>query len=464
MRRTRILVTLGPASDTAETIQALLAAGTDAFRLNFSHGSADSHAASCRRIREASAAAGRPTAVLQDLSGPKIRIGPLSAPFTLEPGDRLVIERGQFTGERGRVSSNADALFISVRSGVRLLVDDGRIELEVESASADRIVTKVMNGGPLGSFKGINVPDVPLRTPALTPKDLDDLRAGIAMGVDAVAISFVQSADDIVAARAAVDAAGAPDLPIVAKIERPQAVADIDAIVRLADGVMVARGDLGIEVPLETVPTIQRRLVLTARRAAVPVIVATQVLESMRFEPRPTRAEVTDAAHAVDEGVDTIMLAGETAVGQFPVRAVATLDAIAREAEKVPGTPARIDPDPISGLEHGLAICEAAVALAARARATAIVALTEAGKTARQLASLRPAARIIAATPRAQVASRLSLVWGVTPIIAEDTTLAAVRARLLDGGLVARGAAVVFVSMHPELATDHSNFVHVETV
>jgi pyruvate kinase len=184
----------------------------------------------------------------------------------------------------------------------------------------------------------------------------------------------------------------------------------------------------------------------------------------MRLEPRPTRAEVTDAAHAVGEGVDTIMLAGETAVGHFPVRAVATLDAIAREAESVPGTPAPVDPDPISGLEHGLAICEAAVALAARARATAIVALTEAGKTARQLASLRPAARIIAATPRAQVAARLSLVWGVTPVIADDTSMSAVRARLVDGGLVARGSAVVFVSMHPELATDHSNFVHVETV
>ena len=207
---------------------------------------------SCRRIREASAAADRPVAILQDLSGPKIRIGPLAAPFALAPGDRLVIERGDFAGEPGRVSSAAEALFTSVAPGVRLLVDDGRIELEVVSASSDRLVTTVTNGGTLQSSKGINVPDVPLRTPALTPKDLADLRAGIAMGVDVVAISFVQSADDLTSARAAVSTAGAPDMPIVAKIEKPQAVADIEAIVRRADGLMVARGDLGIELPLET--------------------------------------------------------------------------------------------------------------------------------------------------------------------------------------------------------------------
>ena len=464
MRRTRILATLGPASSDAATIRALLEAGTDAFRLNFSHGSVEDHAASCRRIRAASVAADRPAAVLQDLAGPKIRIGPVAAPIPLESGDQLIVERGRFLGEPGRVSSTADALFISVRPGVRLLVDDGRIELEVVSGSDDRIVTRVSNGGTLESFKGINVPDVPLQTPVLTAKDLADLRAGIAMGVDVVAVSFVQSAADIASARAAADAAGAPDMPIVAKIERPQAVADIDAILRQADGLMVARGDLGIEVPLETVPTIQRQLVLAARRAAVPVIVATQVLESMRFEPRPTRAEVTDAAHAVAEGVDTIMLAGETAVGKFPVRAVTTLDAIAREAERDPDTPARVDPRAIGELEHGLAICEAAVALADRSRAAAIVALTEAGKTARQLASLRPTARIIAATPHRQIGARLSLVWGVTPIIADDTTMPAVRARLVECGLVASGSAVVFVSMHPELATEHSNFVHVETV
>ena len=376
----------------------------------------------------------------------------------------MVIERGRFVGEPGRVSSSADALFESVTSGARLLVDDGRIELRVVEASRDRIVATVANGGTLDSGKGINVPDVPLRTPCLTPKDLADLQSGIAMGVDLVAISFVQSADDLTSARAAVTAAGAPDLPIVAKIERPQAVADIDRIVQRADGLMVARGDLGIEVPLETVPAIQRKLIEAARRAAIPVIVATQVLESMRFEPRPTRAEVTDAAHAVDESADAIMLAGETAIGQYPVLAVETLAAIAREAEKAPGLKLHVDPEPIAGLEHGLALCEAAVALSTRARAVAIVALTEAGRTARQLASLRPQAHLIAATPNARIAAQLSLVWGVTPVVAPDATSEAVKASLLERRLVPPGSTVVFVSMHPELSNEQSNFVHVETV
>jgi pyruvate kinase len=464
MRRTRILTTLGPATDTPEAIRALLDAGTDAFRLNFSHGDEAAHIASCRRIREAQAAAGRPVAILQDLAGPKMRIGPVAQPLPLVDGDRLVIARGRFMGGAGRVSSSADALFTSVTSGVRLLLDDGRIELEVVSVTPDAVTTRVITGGVLDGHKGINVPAVPLRIPALTPKDRNDLRTGIAMGVDLIAVSFVQSADDVASARAAAAAEGAPDLPIIAKIERPQAVADIDNIVRVADGLMVARGDLGIEVPLETVPTIQRRLVLAARRAAIPVIVATQVLESMRYDPRPTRAEVTDAAHAVEEGADAIMLAGETAVGRYPVRAVATLAAILREAERVPGVPLRVHPDPVAGLPHGLALCEAAVALADRAQAAAIVALTEAGRTARQLASLRPAARIIAATPHTGIAARLSLVWGVTPVVTDDATTTAVRRHLLERGLVPAGSAVVFVSMHPTLTSEQSNFVHVETV
>jgi pyruvate kinase len=380
----------------------------------------------------------------------------------LADGDRLAIERGRFVGDAGRVSSSADALFASAAPGVRLLLDDGRIELEVVSAVPDTLTTRVISGGVLEGHKGINVPSVQLRIPALTPKDLTDLRAGIAMGVNLIAISFVQSADDVASARAAVAAAGAPDLPIIAKIERPQAVSDIDTIVRAADGLMVARGDLGIEVPLETVPTIQRRLILAARRAAIPVIVATQVLESMRTEPRPTRAEVTDAAHAVEEGADAIMLAGETAVGRYPVRCVSTLDAILREAERVPGVPLRVHPDPVADLPHGLALCEAAVALAVRAQAAAIVALTEAGRTARQLASLRPAARIIAATPHTDIAARLSLVWGVTPMVTDDATTTAVRGHLLERGLVAAGSPVVFVSMHPTLTSEQSNFVHVE--
>ena len=461
MRRTRILVTLGPATSTPEAIASLIAAGTDAFRLNFSHGTSDDHARMCRLIRDAATAVHRPIAVLQDLSGPKIRIGALAAPILLRRGDALAIELGDGLGEPGRVTTTFDALFRSVRAGHRLLLDDGRIELEVTGAGPRRLDTQVITGGVLEGRKGINVPNATLRTPALTAKDLDDLRAGIAMGVDLVAQSFVQSADDVRAAKAAAAAAGAPDLPVIAKIEKPQAVEQIDDILAVADGLMVARGDLGIELPLETLPVVQDRLILAARKRGVPVIVATQVLESMRTAPRPTRAEVTDAAHAVGEGADAIMLAGETAVGQYPIESVAMLDAIIRHAESVPGWTPSVTPEGLVWSEHGRALCEAAVALADRARAAAIVAVTEAGKTARMLAALRPAAQILAATPNAATAARLALVWGVTPMVIENAALATVRQALRADAALPDGAIVVYVSMHPVLGGDDANFLHV---
>jgi pyruvate kinase len=464
VRRTRILATLGPASRDPETIRALLAAGADAFRLNFSHGSIAEHQETCRRIREAADLTGRAVAVLQDLGGPKIRTGRLHAPFTLGEGETLVIEAGDFIGGPRGISCGFDALFTSVQVGDRLLVDDGRIELEITSVAPGRLTTRVVSGGLLDANKGINVPNVPLRTSALTPKDVDDLRAGVAMGVDLVALSFVQSADDVRAARAVAASMGAPDLPLVAKIERPQAVEHAEDILRVADGLMVARGDLGIEMPLEVLPAVQKRLILAARRRGVPVIVATQVLESMILEPRPTRAEVTDAAHAVDEGADAILLAGETAIGRYPVRAVAMLDAIVREAENALDRSSRLVPDGALWTEHGRALCEAAVTLAQSAKAAAIVAVTEAGKTARMLAALRPTATILAATPNRQTAARLSLVWGVTPVLTDATALAAVRDAVVARALVPAGSVVVFVAIRPVLGHDGTNFVHVERV
>ena len=462
LRRTRILATVGPASDNPTTLRLLLEAGVDAFRLNFSHGKAEDHAATCRRIREAASATGRDVAVLQDLGGPKIRTGPLAAPVTLEEGAPLVIEPGSFVGDASRISCRFEALFTSVQPGHRLLVDDGRIELQVEGIEPGRITTRVVAGGVLESGKGINVPDAALRACALTPKDLVDLHAGLAMGIDLVALSFVQSAEDVVAAREALAGAGAPELPVIAKIERPQAVEHVEQILDVADGLMVARGDLGLELPLETLPAVQRRLILAARRRGIPVIVATQVLESMRTEPRPTRAEVTDAAHAVDEGADAIMLAGETAIGRYPVRAVATLDAIVREAEKMRDPGVRFPPDAAAGTEHGRALCEAAVTLAERANAAAIVAVTERGHTARMLAALRPSARILAATGDPRTAARLALTWGVASIVTAETSLSTVREVLLDRGLISTGAVVVFVAMRPVLGRDNANFVHVE--
>lgn len=464
MRRTRILSTIGPASSDPDTIHALLAAGTDAFRLNFSHGTPDAHAESCRRIRAAASWLGRSVAILQDLAGPKIRIGRLEAPLTLRAGGTLTLAHGQSVGAGDTVYCSFDALFTSVGAGDRLLLDDGRIELEVTGTAPGALAARVIVGGVLESNKGINVPGAVVQTSSLTAKDADDLAAGVAMGVDLVAVSFVQSAEDLRAVRAAAAAAGAPDLPLIAKIEKPRAVERLAEILDAADGLMVARGDLGIEMPLEQLPAVQKKIILEARSRGVPVIVATQVLESMRSAPRPTRAEVTDAAHAVDEGADAIMLAGETAVGQYPVRAVQTLDAIIREAEKGPGPVLRVTPEGRQWSEHGRALCEAAAALAERARAGAIVAVTEAGNTARILAALRPEAHILAATPSAATAARLALVWGVTPVIVEHPSIAAVRDALLTRGLVPVGETIVYVSIQSSLGREDANFVHVEKI
>jgi len=462
MRRTRILATLGPASDDPDQIAALLAAGSDGFRLNFSHGTAEAHAGVCRRIRDTARAVGRHVAVLQDLGGPKIRIGPIAEPMRLEQGDILTIEPGEFSGAAGRVSCAFGALFTSVRPGERLLINDGRLAFDVLAADRGGVRARALYGGVLEGRKGVNLPDTHIDLPSLTAKDVGDLAAGVAMGVDMAALSFVQSAADVRVARAAAREAGAPDLPIIAKIERPQAVDRIDEILPETDGIMIARGDLGIELPLATLPSVQKRLVAAARRQGLPVIVATEVLESMRAEPRPTRAEVTDAAHAVDERVDSIMLAGETAVGRYPVRAVEALDAIIREAEKalLPSADAMTP----AGDDHGWAVCEAAVALAGRAGAPAIVALTQAGKTARMLAALRPAAAIIAATEHADTAARLSLTWGVTPVLAESCAIGPVRDVLITRGLVPSGHAVVFVSVHAVLGREDTNFVQVQRI
>src|SRR5688500_8456348 len=397
MTRTKIVATLGPASSDAAVIRALIDAGADAFRLNFSHGSADTHAALCRLVRAEAKAAGRHVLVLQDLGGPKMRTGPLPAPMVLARGDVLIIDQGDGAGGPGRITSSFAPLFSSVAPGQKLLLDDGRLSVTVTVVAPGRLTTTVVEGGVLDSRKGINVPGGAIRTAALTEKDRADLRAGVEMGVDAVALSFVQSRDDIEEVRSAARSLGAAGMPIIAKIERPGAVDQIDDIVSVSDAVMIARGDLGIELPLATLPTVQRRVLMAARRRGVPAIVATEVLESMRSSSRPTRAEVTDAAHAVDEGADAIMLSGETAVGRDPARVVSTLAAIIEEAEASAMAPCaiRIGADDVIASRHGLAVCEAAVALAARMGASAIVAVTKAGKTPRLLSALRPAARII---------------------------------------------------------------------
>jgi pyruvate kinase len=465
LRRTKIVATLGPSSSAPATIDGLIAAGVDVFRLNFSHGTHDTHRAAFTAIRAAARAAGRHVAIMQDLSGPKIRTGRLAGgtPIVLETGSSLRIEAGDGLGAPGRVFTPYAPLVESANPGDRLLLDDGKIDLRVTQREPGALVTEVVNGGPLGEHKGINAPGVALPSDAFTPKDEDDLRFGLELGIDLVALSFVQTPDDCRAARRI-----AGGVPLIAKIERPQALAHLHDILVAADGVMVARGDLGLECPLEQVPRIQKQIVAQARALGRPVIVATQVLESMRHEPRPTRAEVSDAATAVDQGADAIMLSGETAAGDYPIAAVETLRAIIRDAETTAAPPVVLAAEPrgfeASGTVHGRAMCEAAVTLATSGQAEAIVAVTHYGKTAQLLSSLRPRAGILAVTPSDVVARRLKLFWGVRPVVSDLQDVRALVAPIRQALDLSTSAVVVFINISPDLTRPDANFLTVQSL
>jgi len=466
MRSTKIISTVGPASDRDNVLDELIAAGTNVFRLNFSHGTHESQAATFARIRAAAARANRQVGILQDLSGPKIRTGLLAEgrPLQLEPGDPLRIETGDFVGGPGRVSTPFAGLARGVRPGDRLLLSDGLIELRVDATDGKAIQTTVVEGGELGQHKGINAPGVVLPASAVTVKDAEDLRFGLSLGVDLVGLSFVQNADDVRRARQIIEDSGA-EVPIVAKLERPQALDHLDDILAACEAVMIARGDLGLEMPLEQVPRAQKEITRRARVAKRPVILATQVLESMTKEARPTRAEVSDAANAVDDGVDAIMLAGETAVGAFPVRAVQTLDAVIRDAEASP-TARMARPRRELSHNHVDAICDAAVMLAEHADAAAIVAVTHSGGTARRLAALRPRVPILGATNSSETARRLTLLWGVTAVLADlgpphELPGRLIGRQLLEGGHVHTGATVVLVHTDADLSAQSANYLKI---
>ena len=472
MRHTKIIATVGPACDSDAMLDALIAAGTDIFRLNFSHGTHESHGASYARIRQAAQRARREVAILQDLGGPKIRTGRLEGgrPIALDTGDRVRVSTGDGIGGPGHLFTAFEGLARSVRPGDRLLLADGLVELRVDESDGIEIQTTVVEGGTIGEHKGINAPGVPLPASAITPKDIDDLAFGLSLGVDIVALSFVQHASDLRQARQLMAEANAADVPLVAKLERPLALEHLDEIIDACNAVMVARGDLGLEMPLERVPRAQKDITRAARRHGIPVIVATQVLESMTTEARPTRAEVNDAANAVDDAVDAIMLTGETAVGAYPARAVQTLDAIIRDAESVPPeerTPLvrRMTDD---DHDHVRALCAAATTLAARGDAQAIVAVTRGGSTARQLSMLRPRAPILAVTSQVDTARRLALHWGVVPVSVDVADKgpgsALIGQQLVAHGFVAPGAAIVLINIDPDLSRSDANYLRIQRV
>jgi len=469
MRHTKIIATVGPASNSDAVLDALIAAGTDIFRLNFSHGTHETHRQTFNRIRAAAGRAGRHVAILQDLGGPKIRTGNLEGkqPIDVKPGDHLCIATGDFVGRQGRISTSFAGLAQCVRPGDRLLLADGVVELRVDASNGSEIDTTVVEGGQIGEHKGINAPGVPLPASAITPKDVGDLRFGLQLGVDLVALSFVQTAADLRQARQLISDAGGTGVPLIAKLERPQALDHLDEILDCSDAVMIARGDLGVEMPLEKVPRVQKEITRAGRRHQIPVIVATQVLESMTTEPRPTRAEVNDAASAVADGADAIMLSGETATGAYPARAVQMLDAIIREAEASPPIEdaVALRRRPPHTHDHAQALCEAAVTLATRGDAEAIVAVTRGGRTARRLSALRPQPPIFAATEREDTARRLTIYWGVVPVSAEIGENVGSGARivqqLLARGLVQPGAVAVLVSINPDLTRVDANFLKI---
>jgi len=474
MRQTKIIATIGPASRSDDVIEQLLHAGVDICRLNFSHGSQQAHEETLRAIRKAAERTKKVVSVLQDLSGPKIRTGRMKdgRPIELRDGQLIRICAGDGEGDEEHIYTNYGELIRKAKPGGQLLVDDGKLQLAIEKADGREILARVVEGGLLEQYKGINAPGVQLSGEALTAKDIDDLKFGARLGVDMIALSFVRCADDMWQARQILTEVGAPSIPLIAKIERPEALDHLDEILKVSQGVMVARGDLGLEIPLEKVPTSQKEITRKARRSGIPVIVATQVLESMRSEPRPTRAEVSDAANAVDDGVDAIMLAGETAVGLYPVKTVETLDAVIREAERIgssaQGAIGSLAPVvEVPRAPHAQALCEAAVTLADRCQAFAIVAITRLGNAARVLSALRARTPIFAATGSETIARQLTIYRGVVPLVTDigkdaDTTGTLLKRELSSRGLIPSGSIVVFISANARLERPDQNFVNVQ--
>ena len=466
-RSARILATLGPASSTRERIRALAEAGADVFRLNFSHGSHEDHAERYRLIRAVEAELGRPIGVLMDLQGPKLRVGRFAeGKVALVPGASFRLDLDPTPGDARRANLPHPEIFAALEAGTALLLDDGKLRLRVDACGADFAETTVLVGGTLSDRKGVNVPGVVLPIAPLTAKDRADLDFGLALGVDWVALSFVQRPEDLREARELVgDRAW-----IMAKLEKPAAIDALEPIVALADGVMVARGDLGVELPPQQVPVLQRRIVRAARAAGRPVVVATQMLESMISSPVPTRAEASDVATAIYDGADAVMLSAESASGQYPVEAVSIMHGIVCEVERDPAWRAGLEASHTPAAANTPdAICCALRRVAGLLEPAATVAYTSSGFSALRASRERPVAPILALTPQPATARRLALVWGVHPVpfeevhdVAEMVEHAARAALTLGFGRA--GDAVVVIAGLPFGQRGSTNLLHVARI
>lgn len=471
-RRTRIVCTIGPASGSAEGVEALIRSGMDVARLNFSHGSHDDHSAVIATLREQSERLGRNIPILLDLQGPKIRVGRLrGGEQSIADGSMVQLTPDDVEGNAAVIPIDYDALAKDVRPGDRILMDDGLLEFRIEAVDGTKIMARTVHGGTLRSRKGVNLPNVRTSVSAITDKDVEDLAFGVSQGVDFVAMSFVRNADDVrdlVQRVAALDSHAA----VIAKIEKPEALDDIDNIIAEADGIMVARGDLGIEIDSERVPLVQKALIVKCRMAGKPVITATQLLESMIEHPRPTRAESSDVANAVLDGTDAVMLSGETAVGRYPVQAVQTLDRICRSVETGSDTiyyglgfvrPRRDEKQIIESLSYSTVI------MAREIGARVIATITHSGMTAKRIAKYRPKMPIIAFTESDEVLRQLNLVWGVTGIKVDELFDTDRSVRLMENylkshGHVKPGDRVVLATGIPVAKRGHTNMVTINTI
>ena len=468
MRSAKIVATIGPATSSPERIGSLIRAGVDVVRLNFSHGSHEDHAQLVKDVRETAKRLDKHVAVLQDLQGPRMRTGPLrdGAPLELNRDSELLICHDQVEGQEDRISSTYPEMYRFVSPGNRVLLDDGRLEAEVMTIEGRDIRCRVLKGGLLGAYQGINLPGVVLDIPTFTEKDQADLEMGLDIGVDWVAMSFVRSGDDARNLRK-IMRQHRMRLPLIAKVERAMALRNLEGILNAFDGVMVARGDMGVELPPEEVPMWQKTIIRQARHKGKVAIVATQMLESMINAPQATRAEASDVANAVWDGADALMLSGETAIGSFPVEAVAVMARIIEKAQEI-YAPEEVD---VRGRyrREAQAVARAACSLAGDLDAHAIVVLTRSGVTAHRVSKNRPTVPIFALTREPEIARQLSLWWGVLPVVSDlpqvtADTSSVVDEVLIEKGLVERDDRVVLVGSSPFTARAPTNFLKVHSV